>query len=68
MPHRIKYASTEDNLNDAHGFITDTDVAYMRSRPEGVVGDLCFMQGVYMDPDRKVLGALNLPPSSKCLS
>ncbi|MEW5722463.1 MAG: FAD-dependent oxidoreductase [Thermodesulfobacteriota bacterium] len=56
IPNRIKYAATEDNLNDHHGFITDADVAYMRSRAEGVVGGLCFMQGVYMDPARKGQG------------
>ncbi len=56
VPNRIKYAATEDNLNDHNGFITDADVAYMRSRAEGVVGGLCFMQGVYMDPARKGQG------------
>lgn len=56
VPNRIKYAATEDNLNEEHGFITDADVAYMRSRAEGVVGGLCFMQGVYMDPARKGQG------------
>lgn len=56
VPNRIKYAATEDNLNDHHGFITDADVAYMRARAEGVVGGLCFMQGVYMDPARKGQG------------
>ena len=52
VPNRIKYAATEDNLNDHRGFVTDADVAYIRSRAEGVVGGLCFMQGVYMDPAR----------------
>ncbi|MBL6967522.1 MAG: FAD-dependent oxidoreductase [Desulfobacteraceae bacterium] len=56
VPNRIKYAATEDNLNDHNGFITDADVAYMRSRAEGVVGGLCFMQGVYMDKTRKGQG------------
>ncbi len=56
VPNRIKYAATEDNLNDHHGFITDADVAYIRSRAEGVVGGLCFMQGVYMDEPRKGQG------------
>jgi 2,4-dienoyl-CoA reductase (NADPH2) len=56
VPNRIKYAATEDNLNDHNGFITDADVAYMRSRAEGVVGGLCFMQGVYMDEARKGQG------------
>jgi len=31
-------------------------VAYMRSRAEGLWGGMCFMQGVYMDPDRKGQG------------
>jgi 2,4-dienoyl-CoA reductase (NADPH2) len=56
VPNRIKYAATEDNLNDHNGFITDADVAYMRSRAEGVVGGLCFMQGVYMDEAGKGQG------------
>lgn len=56
VPNRIKYAATEDNLNDHNGFITDADVAYMRSRAEGVVGGLCFMQGVYMDKAGKGQG------------
>ncbi len=51
IPNRIKYAATEDNFNDPDGFITDADVAYMRARAEGVVGGMCFMQGVYMDPE-----------------
>jgi 2,4-dienoyl-CoA reductase (NADPH2) len=56
VPNRIVYAATEDNLNRHDGFVTDADVAYMRSRAEGVVGGMCFMQGVYMDPDRKGQG------------
>jgi len=56
VPNRIKYAATEENLNDHNGFITDADVAYMRLRAEGVVGGLCFMQGVYMDPAHKGQG------------
>ncbi|MBN1276757.1 MAG: FAD-dependent oxidoreductase [Deltaproteobacteria bacterium] len=56
VPNRIKYAATEDNLNDHNGFITDADVAYMRSRAQGVVGGLCFMQGVYMDEKRQGQG------------
>jgi len=56
VPNRIKYAATEDNFNDANGYITDADVAYMRARAEGVVGGLCFMQGVYMDKARKGQG------------
>ena len=56
VPNRIKYAATEDNFNDHQGFVTDADVAYMRSRAEGVVGGLCFMQGVYLDPARKGQG------------
>ncbi len=55
-PNRIKYAATEDNFNSHDGFITDADVAYMRARAEGVVGGLCFMQGVYMDAARKGQG------------
>lgn len=49
VPNRIKYAATEDNLNGRDGFVTDAGVAYMRERAKGVVGGLCFMQGVYMD-------------------
>lgn len=49
VPNRIKYAATEENLNGLDGFITDSGVAYMRQRAKGVVGGLCFMQGVYMD-------------------
>ena len=30
-PNRIKYAATEDNLNDHKGFVTDADVAYMKA-------------------------------------
>ncbi len=56
VPNRIKYAATEENLNDLNGFVTDADVAYMKSRAEGVVGGLCFMQGVYMDEARKGQG------------
>ncbi len=56
VPNRVKYAATEDNLNQHDGFITDADVAYMRSRAEGVVGGLCFMQGVYMDEAAKGQG------------
>ena len=52
VPNRIKYAATEDNLNDHNGFVTDADVAYISRRAEGVVGGLCFMQGVYMDEAR----------------
>lgn len=56
MPNRIKYAAAEDDLNNEHGFITDADVAYMRSRAEGVVGGLCFMQGVCL---RRLFKAAN---------
>ena len=56
IPNRIKYAATEDNFNDHNGFITDADVAYIRRRAEGVVGGLCFMQGVYMDEAQKGQG------------
>ena len=56
VPNRIKYAATEDNLNSHEGFITDAGVAYMRKRAEGVVGGLCFMQGVYMDKARQSQG------------
>ncbi len=56
VPNRIKYAATEENLNDLNGFVTDADVAYMKRRAEGVVGGLCFMQGVYMDEARKGQG------------
>ncbi|RLF15588.1 MAG: NADH oxidase [Thermoprotei archaeon] len=50
IPNRIKYAATEDNFNTHDGFITDRDVAYMRERAKGVVGGICTMQGVFMDP------------------
>ncbi|HEX5680681.1 MAG TPA: FAD-dependent oxidoreductase [Desulfobacterales bacterium] len=56
VPNRIKYAATEDNLNSHEGFVTDAGVAYMRERAEGVVGGLCFMQGVYMDQARQGQG------------
>ena len=56
IPNRIKYAATEDNLNDLNGFVTDADVAYIRSRAEGVVGGICTMQGVYMDERRQGQG------------
>jgi 2,4-dienoyl-CoA reductase (NADPH2) len=56
VPNRIVYAATEDNLNSHDGFVTDADVAYIRKRAEGVVGGMCFMQGVYMDPERKGQG------------
>lgn len=51
IPNRIKYAATEDNLNShGDGFVTDADVAYIRERAKGVVGGICTIQGVYMDP------------------
>src|SRR5512136_1990854 len=56
IPNRIKYAATEDNLNDHNGFITPTGLEYMRKRAEGVVGGICCMQGVYMDPKREGQG------------
>ena len=56
VPNRIKYAATEENLNGHDGFITDSGVAYMRQRAKGVVGGLCFMQGVYMDEKRQGQG------------
>ncbi|CAB1055375.1 hypothetical protein D1BOALGB6SA_108 [Olavius sp. associated proteobacterium Delta 1] len=56
VPNRIKYAATEENLNGLDGFITDSGVAYMRQRAKGVVGGLCFMQGVYMDEAGKGQG------------
>jgi 2,4-dienoyl-CoA reductase (NADPH2) len=56
IPNRIKYAATEENLNDHNGFITDAGVEYMRWRAKGVVGGLCFMQGVYMDEKRQGQG------------
>ncbi|MBN2123325.1 MAG: FAD-dependent oxidoreductase [Deltaproteobacteria bacterium] len=52
VPNRIVYAATEDNLNTHDGFVTDADVAYIRNRAKGVVGGMCFMQGVYMDEAR----------------
>lgn len=56
VPNRIKYAATEENLNSHDGFITDAGVEYMRVRGRGVVGGLCFMQGVYMDETRQGQG------------
>ena len=56
IPNRIIYAATEDNLNSLEGFVTDADVAYIGSRAEGVVGGVCFMQGVYMDEKRQGQG------------
>ena len=56
IPNRIKYAATEDNLNGHDGFVTDAGVEYMRQRAIGVVGGLCFMQGVYMDEKRQGQG------------
>jgi 2,4-dienoyl-CoA reductase (NADPH2) len=50
IPNRIKYAATEDNLNSHEGYVTDADVAYIRERAKGVVGGICTIQGVYMDP------------------
>lgn len=50
IPNRIKYAATEDNLNSPEGFVTDADVAYIRERAKGVVGGICTIQGVFMDP------------------
>jgi 2,4-dienoyl-CoA reductase (NADPH2) len=52
IPNRIKYAATEDNLNGHDGFVTDAGVEYLRLRARGVVGGICTMQGVYMDPGR----------------
>jgi 2,4-dienoyl-CoA reductase (NADPH2) len=49
VPNRIKYAATEDNLNQRDGYVTDADVAYIRERAKGVVGGICTIQGVYMD-------------------
>ena len=56
IPNRIKYAATEDDLNDREGFITDAGVAYIRERAKGVVGGICTMQGVYMDEKRQGQG------------
>src|SRR4030042_5122782 len=56
VPNRIKYAATEDNLNCHDGFVSDAGVAYMADRARGVVGGLCFMQGVYMDEKRQGQG------------
>jgi 2,4-dienoyl-CoA reductase (NADPH2) len=56
VPNRIKYAATEENLNGRDGFVTDAGVEYMRLRARGVVGGLCFMQGVYMDEKRQGQG------------
>ena len=43
-------------LLNKRDLVTDADVAYMRARAEGVVGGLCFMQGVYMDEKRQGQG------------
>jgi 2,4-dienoyl-CoA reductase (NADPH2) len=56
VPNRIKYAATEENLNGGDGFVTEAGVEYMRLRARGVVGGLCFMQGVYMDEAREGQG------------
>ncbi|MGD9314277.1 MAG: FAD-dependent oxidoreductase, partial [Desulfobacterales bacterium] len=56
IPNRIKYAATEDNLNGHDGFVTDAGVEYMRQRAIGVVGGMCFMQGVYLDEKRQGQG------------
>ena len=56
VPNRIKYAATEENLNDENGFIAPSGLEYMRWRGRGVVGGLCFMQGVYMDEAGKGQG------------
>jgi len=56
VPNRIKYAATEENLNGHDGFVTDAGVEYLRQRAMGVVGGLCFMQGVYMDEKRQGQG------------
>src|SRR5512136_2985583 len=56
IPNRIKYAATEDNLNDKDGFVTDVDVAYIKDRAKGCVGGICTMQGVYMDEKRQGQG------------
>lgn len=56
IPNRIKYAATEDNFNDRNGFVTEADEAYIQARAEGVLGGLCFMQGVYMDQKRQGQG------------
>ena len=51
IPNRIKYAATEDNLNGRDGFVKDAGLEYMRLRARGVVGGICTIQGVYMDPE-----------------
>jgi 2,4-dienoyl-CoA reductase (NADPH2) len=56
VPNRIKYIVTANNLNAYDGSITDAFVAYMKVRGEGMVGGLCFMQGVYMDKARQDQG------------
>jgi 2,4-dienoyl-CoA reductase (NADPH2) len=56
VPNRIKYAATEENLNGHDGFVTDAGVEYIRQRAIGVVGGLCFMQGVYLDEKRQGQG------------
>ncbi|MGQ9583680.1 MAG: oxidoreductase [Thermoplasmatota archaeon] len=56
VPNRIKYAATEDNLNARDGQITPAGLEYMRLRARGVVGGICMMQGVYMDPRREGQG------------
>jgi 2,4-dienoyl-CoA reductase (NADPH2) len=52
IPNRIKYTATEENLNGLDGLVTDQGAAYLAERAKGVVGGLCFMQGVYMDEAR----------------
>ena len=56
IPNRIKYAATEDDLNDREGFVTAAGTAYIRERAKGVVGGICTIQGVYMDEKRQGQG------------
>jgi 2,4-dienoyl-CoA reductase-like NADH-dependent reductase (Old Yellow Enzyme family) len=66
VPNRIKYAATEDNLNSPEGFVTDADVAYIRERAKGVVGGICTIQGVYMDPKGESVTRARFQITSSC--
>ncbi|MFH1049335.1 MAG: FAD-dependent oxidoreductase [bacterium] len=49
LKNRIKYGSTETNFNGRDGFVTDTEVAYMRAQAQGGAG-LITTQGAFTDP------------------
>ncbi len=47
--NRIKYAATETNFNGEDGFVSDTEVAYMRAIARGGPG-IVTTQGAFTDP------------------